>query len=166
MYPVSLNLYLTSFLTAILIAITISTPIDNLNHSPTTNTTTSLALTQNITLSSAAPLNTTQWVISYCNKPFDPTTGACQGDCHIWKVAERGLDGPGDAPDTNCVFTSPPFQVQFKVCAGPTGWWHCRWDSAFHPWLYPDGDVNGVSVYNTISTGSISLGPDLTGKNT
>lgn len=107
MYPLSLNLYLTSLLTAVLIAIAISTPIDNLNYPPTANTTTSLALTQNTTLSSAAPLNTTQWVIRYGNKTFDPTTGACQGDCHTWKVAERGLDGPGDAPDTNCVFTPP-----------------------------------------------------------
>jgi hypothetical protein len=109
-------------------------------------------------------VDASKWVIAYCDKPFGPETGACRGDCTTWKVAEKGLDGIGDAPHTNCIMTYPPFEVTFKVCAGASGWSRCHWDDVFNPWLYPDGDYNGVSVYNTISTGSIYLGPKLSNK--
>jgi hypothetical protein len=115
----------------------------------------------NATISSNTAVDTSKWVITYCNKPHGPVTGACRGDCTTWNVGKKGNDGIGDTPDTNCVYTSPPFQVSFKVCAGPTEWYHCHWNDSFHPWLYPYGDENGVSVYNTISTASIDIGPRL-----
>jgi hypothetical protein len=115
----------------------------------------------NATVSADDTVDPSKWILTYCNKPYDPAAFDCRGDCTTWNVAKPGADGIGDTPDTNCVYTFPAFQVTFKVCAGPTRWYHCHWSDVFHPRQYklPDGSV--VSAYNTISTGAIYLSPKI-----
>ena len=162
MHPVLFILYLT--ITTLFNTLTSAHPLDLFDRNPTNAPATIPDDNTNgtITTSSNTAVDTSKWVLTYCNKPYDPGTGACTGRCTTWKVADHEGSDIGSAADTNCIYTSPPFQVIFKACAGITGGFDCHWSddlSAFHPWLYPDGDENGVSVYNTISTGEIELGP-------
>ena len=156
----TLNLAITTLLTTHISA----HPFDLQNRNPANATATIPSGNTNRTgtTSSDSAVDTSKWVITYCNKPYDPATGGCRGDCKTWNVAELGSDGVGDTPDTNCIYTSPPFKPVFKACAGITGGYHCHWSNdqnSFHPWLYPDYDQNGVSVYNAISTGEIYIYP-------